>query len=100
MLEVIETTIYSEWIAGLTDLRARGRIAVRIDRLAAGNPGDVKSVGEGVSELRIDYGPGYRVYFTRKGRLVVLLLCGGDKSTQERDIVTAKAIAKEYKNAR
>ena len=100
MLKVLETTVYGEWIAGLKDLRARARIAVRIDRLANGNPGDAKSVGDGVAELRIDYGPGYRVYFTRKGQLVVLLLCGGDKSSQDRDIAAAKALAKELKDAR
>jgi putative addiction module killer protein len=100
MIEVRETTVFSAWMAGLRDHRARGRIAARIDRLADGNPGDAKSVGQGVSELRIDYGPGYRVYFTRSGRLVIVLLCGGDKSAQDRDIAAAKALAKELKDAR
>jgi putative addiction module killer protein len=100
VIEVLETTVYAEWIAGLKDLRARGRIARRIDRLANGNPGDAKSVGEGVVELRIDYGPGYRVYFMRRGPQIVLLLCGGDKASQDRDIAAAKALAKEFKDAR
>jgi putative addiction module killer protein len=85
-------------MAGLKDIRARARIADRIDRLTVGNPGDVKSVGDGVSELRIDYGPGYRLYFTRQGQRLVLLLCGGDKSTQNRDIDRAKALVKELKH--
>jgi putative addiction module killer protein len=76
--------------------RAKARIAVRIDRLAVGNPGDVRAVGDGVSELRIDYGPGYRVYDTRRGALVILLLCGGDKSSQDRDIAQAKRIAAQW----
>ncbi len=84
---------------GSRDLQARARIAVRIDRLADGNPGDAKSVGDGVSELRIDYGPGYRLYFTRKGDRLVILLCGGDKSSQDRDIRQAKAMAKEANDA-
>lgn len=99
MLEVRQTAVFRNWATRLRDLRARARIAARIDRLAAGNPGEVKSVGDGVSELRIDYGPGYRLYFTRKGALVVLLLCGGDKSSQERDIRQAKALAKEANDA-
>ncbi|UUZ76253.1 type II toxin-antitoxin system RelE/ParE family toxin [Polaromonas sp. P1(28)-13] len=89
MLEIRKTEIYAQWIDGLRDLQARARIQVRIERLAAGNPGDVKAVGEGVSELRIDYGPGYRVYFTKRGREVVILLAGGDKTTQSADIKTA-----------
>jgi putative addiction module killer protein len=97
MLEIRQTSAFSHWLAGLRDVRARVRIQVRIDRLALGNPGDVKSVGEGVSELRIPHGPGYRVYFTRSGTQVVLLLCGGDKSTQGRDIVIAKMLAREWK---
>ncbi len=100
MIEVVETDVYSEWFAGLRDLRARGRIVARTVRLSLGNIGDAKSLGDGVSELRIDYGPGYRVYFTRRGRLVVLLLCGGDKSSQDRDIKAAKALAKELRDDR
>ena len=95
MIEVRQTSIFSKWIAELRDRRAVDRIDLRIRRLSLGNPGDVKSVGEGVSELRIDYGPGYRVYFVRRGKVIVILLCGGDKSTQDRDIATAKFITKE-----
>lgn len=89
MYEVRKTDHYARWIDGLTDIHARARILVRVERLAAGNPGDVKPVGEGVSELRIDYGPGYRVYYTIRGRTVVILLVGGDKRTQAADIKTA-----------
>ena len=99
MIEVRQTAVFRAWVTGLRDLKARARIAVRIDRLAKGNPGDVQSVGGGVSELRIDYGPGYRLYFTRQGALLVILLCGGDKSSQDRDIRTAKALAKELNDA-
>jgi putative addiction module killer protein len=77
------------------DRRARPRITARIRRLSLGNPGDVKPVGSGVSEMRIDYGPGYRVYFTRRGDVVVILICGGDKRTQDRDIARALALARE-----
>ena len=94
MIEVRQTDQYSEWFADLRDRRARARINARIRRLSLGNPGDVKPVGEGVSELRIDYGPGYRVCFTRRGRKVVILLAGGDKRTQERDIQTALGFAR------
>jgi len=93
VIEVRQTDKYSEWFAALRDRRARARINARIRRLSLGNPGDVKPVGEGVSELRIDYGPGYRVYFTQRGRKVVILLAGGDKRTQERDIQTALEFA-------
>jgi putative addiction module killer protein len=95
MVEVRQTREYAKWFAELRDLRARARIAVRIDRLVLGNPGNVKPVGEGVSELRIDYGPGYRVDFTQRGSVLVILLCGGDKSSQDRDIAAAKALARE-----
>ena len=93
MIEVRQTKAFSDWMARLRDHRARARIAARIDRLALGNPGDVKPVGEGISELRVDYGPGYRVYFVKRGKALILLLCGGDKSTQNKDIKTAKEIA-------
>ena len=99
MIEVRQTAVFRGWHAGLRDLRARARVAVRIDRLAEGKPGDVKPVGEGVSELRIDYGPGYRLYFVQRGQAVVVLLCGGDKSSQARDIRQAKALAKETDDA-
>ena len=83
-IEIRETLTYARWFARLRDSNARARINVRIQRLLLGNPGDVRAVGEGVSELRIDYGPGYRVYFTRRGTTVVILLAGGDKSTKRR----------------
>jgi putative addiction module killer protein len=89
MIEVRQTEEYSEWFANLRDKQARARINARIRRLSLGNPGDVKPVGEGVSELRIDYGPGYRVYFLQRGREVVILLAGGDKRTQQKDIQKA-----------
>ena len=92
-MEIRKTDAFAKWIDGLSDIRARARILVRIERLSAGNPGDVKSVGEGVSELRIDYGPGYRVYYKRIGQTVVILLAGGDKRTQTRDIKTAHRLA-------
>ena len=94
MIEVRQTEEYSEWFANLKDKQARARINVRIRRLSLGNPGDVKPVGEGVSELRIDYGPGYRVYFLQRGREVVILLAGGDKRTQQKDIETALELAR------
>ena len=94
MLEIRKTETYAQWIDNLRDLQARARVQVRIERLAAGNSGDVKAVGEGVSELRIDYGPGYRVYFTKRGREVVILLAGGDKSTQSADIKIALRLAR------
>ena len=93
MIEIRKTEIFAKWLDGLHDIRARARILVRIERLAAGNPGDVKAVGEGVSELRIDYGPGYRVYYKKQGQKVVILLAGGDKSTQAKDIKTALRLA-------
>ena len=94
MLEIRKTEIFAKWLDGLNDIRARARIQVRIERLAAGNPGDVKAVGEGVSELRIDYGPGYRVYYRKRRQNVVILLAGGEKSTQAKDIKTALRLAK------
>src|SRR5580704_14039114 len=93
MVEVLKTAAFSDWMIGLRDHRARAKIAARIDRLALGNPGDVEPVGEGISELRIHYGPGYRVYFTRRGKMLIMLLCGGDKNTQTRDIKAAKLLA-------
>jgi putative addiction module killer protein len=84
-----------DWFDGLRDERARARIRIRIDRLSAGNPGDVEPVGEGVSEMRIDYGPGYRLYFAQRGKTVVVLLCGGDKRTQARDVKRAIEMARE-----
>jgi len=95
MLEVRQTSLYSEWFADLKDRTAKVRIDIRIRRLSLGNPGDVKPVGEGVSEMRVDHGPGYRVYFIQKADVYIVLLAGGDKSTQEKDIRNAKALARE-----
>jgi putative addiction module killer protein len=100
MFEVRETATFSAWFEGLKDLRARGRITGRLVRVSLGNLGDAKSVGDGVSELRIDHGPGYRVYFTRRGDRLVWLLCGGDKSSQPRDIARAKSLAQELRDDR
>ena len=94
MLEVRKTEVYATWLDSLRDVRARARVLVRVERLAAGNPGDVRSVGEGVSELRIDYGPGYRVYFKKQERTSIVLLAGGDKRTQSRDIETALRLSR------
>jgi len=94
MFEIRKTEAYARWIDGLSDIRARARILARVERLTTGNPGDVKPVGEGVSELRIHYGPGYRVYYTQRGREVFFLLAGGEKSTQARDIKTALRLAR------
>ena len=93
MIEVRQTEIYSEWFSRLRDRAAKARIDIRIRRLSLGNPGDVKPVGSGISELRIDYGPGYRIYFTHRGPAIVILLAGGDKSTQEKDISAAQELA-------
>jgi putative addiction module killer protein len=95
VIEIRETDTFSDWLRRLRDSQARARIAARVRRLAFGNPGDVRSVGEGISELRIHYGPGYRVYYVQRGAVLILLLCGGDKSTQDKDIETAKRLAKE-----
>ncbi len=89
MYEIRRSTAFDAWLTNLNDSNARARIAARIDRLALGNPGDVKPVGDGVSEMRIDYGPGYRVYYARADRVVYLLLCGGTKATQGADIKLA-----------
>ncbi len=93
-MEVRKTEIFAKWLDGLSDIQTRSRILARIERLADGNPGDVKPVGEGISELRIDYGPGYRVYYLLRRRELVILLAGGDKRTQARDIKTAIRLAK------
>ena len=94
MLEIRKTDEFAKWLDRLRDICARARILVRIERLSTGNPGDGKPVGEGVSELRINYGPGYRVYYNKVGREVVILLAGGDKRTQRNDIETALRLAK------
>jgi putative addiction module killer protein len=93
MIEVRQTEVFSKWLRGLRDGRAQRAIAARIDRLAKGNPGDVRPVGHGVSELRIRFGPGYRVYYVQRGHVLIVLLCGGDRSSQDADIVRAHAIA-------
>lgn len=95
MFEVRQTKVFINWVAGLKDQRAVARVDVRLRRLALGNMGDVKSLGDGVSEIRIDYGPGYRLYFTKQGDRIVVLLCGGDKKRQSADIERAKKMAKE-----
>lgn len=95
MIEIRQTETYAKWFAGLKDRQARVRIDVRIRRLSLGNPGDVKPIGSGVSELRIDYGPGYRVYFLQRGPMLIVLLAGGDKGSQDRDIKKALELARE-----
>ena len=94
MIEIRKTELFAKWLDGLRDLRARARIQARIERLAGGNPGDVRPVGERVSELRVDYGQGYRVYFKKRGRSLIILLAGGDKSTQAKDIRAALRLAR------
>jgi putative addiction module killer protein len=97
MLTIRRTATFDEWLKHLRDRRAIGRITSRLLRAEGGNLGDAKSVGDGVSEMRIDYGPGYRRYYVRQGVLIVVLLCGGDKTTQARDIAEAKRLAREWK---
>jgi putative addiction module killer protein len=97
MIEIRQTETYKKWFAALKDRNARMRIDVRIRRMSLGNPGDVKPVGEGVSELRIDYGPGYRIYFVQRGEVLIILLCGGDKSTQSGDIQKAHQLVRSVK---
>jgi putative addiction module killer protein len=94
VVEIRKTVLFARWIDGLRDFQARARIQARIERLALGNPGDVKPVGEGVSELRVNYGPGYRVYYKQRGRELIILLAGGDKSTQAKDITLALKLAR------
>ena len=97
MREILKFATFDAWLSGLRDTQARARIAARIDRLSPGNPGDVKPVGSGVSEMRIDYRPGYRVYFIQRGSTIVVILCGGDKRTQAADIKRAMRIAEDWK---
>ena len=99
MIEIRRTPQFARWLASLKDRRALAKITLRIDRLADGHAGDVKPIGEGVSELRIDHGPGYRIYHARRGSVVVMLLVGGDKSSQARDIAAAKKLAREWKES-
>ena len=97
-IEVRETDLYARWFQGLRDREARARILIRVRRLSLGNPGDVRPVGEGVSEMRIDYGPGYRVYFVSRGEQLTILLAGGDKQSQAGDIEVARALARSLRN--
>ena len=98
MVELLRTPEFDTWLSRLKDGRATARIAMRLDRLAAGNPGSVNSVGDGISELKIDYGPGYRVYYLQRGSIFILLLCGGNKGSQRRDIKKAKDLAEKWKD--
>jgi putative addiction module killer protein len=99
VIEIIKTDVFDQWLRGLRDTRARARITARIRRLSLGNPGDVKPVGKGVSELRIPHGPGYRIYYITRGPVIIILLCGGDKASQSCDIEQAKAIAAQWKES-
>jgi putative addiction module killer protein len=96
VLEIRQTEDFARWLKKLRDRQARGRILVRVRRLQLGNPGDVAPVGDGVSELRIPYGPGYRIYFIQRGATLIVLLAGGDKRTQDRDIARAKELARDF----
>lgn len=96
-MQIRQTSTFTKWFGALKDGNARARINVRIRRISLGNLGDVKPVGQGVSELRIDYGPGYRIYFVKHGEIIIILLCGGDKSTQEKDIQKAHELALQVK---
>lgn len=98
MVRVLRTSQFERWITKLKDERGKLRILRRIDRLANGNPGDVAPIGRGVSELRLDVGPGYRIYFLQEGEVLILLLCGGDKSTQTKDIARAHELASEWRS--
>jgi putative addiction module killer protein len=95
VFEVRKTDEFDKWLSALADQRAVAKIASRIERLGLGNPGDVKPVGEGISEMRVTHGPGYRIYYKQTGKTIVLILCGGDKSTQSKDIQRAKEIARQ-----
>jgi putative addiction module killer protein len=95
MYAITQTEIYADWFEALRDQRAKARILARLRRFSLGNPGDVKPVGKGISELRVDYGPGYRVYYIQRGATLIVLLCGGDKDTQAADIERAKELASQ-----
>ena len=95
-MEIRQTSVYQKWISKLRDRKAVARIDIRIRRLSLGQFGDVKPIGEGLSELRVDYGPGYRVYYMQRGMTIVVLLCGGDKSSQDKDVKKAKILARMY----
>ncbi|WP_180902553.1 type II toxin-antitoxin system RelE/ParE family toxin [Martelella soudanensis] len=98
MVELIKTATFDHWLSSLKDRTVAAKVAARLVRLSMGNPGDVQPVGSGISELRIHYGKGYRVYYMRRGELIIVLLCGGDKSTQKKDIKAAKMLADEWKD--
>lgn len=98
MIRIARSETFDKWMHNLKDKRGAARIQIRLDRLADGNPKDAKSIGTGISELRVDVGPGYRVYYQQRGDIVIALLCGGDKSTQKKDIENAKRIAKEWRD--
>jgi len=98
MVEIVKSSTFDQWLRRLRDRQAKARIEMRIRRLGLGNAGDVQPIGDGLSEMRIDYGPGYRIYYMQRGSIVIVLLCGGDKSTQQKDIATAKRIAAEWEN--
>lgn len=98
VIEIRQTDVFSDWLTDLRDQRARAKIAARVRRLALGNPGDVAPVGEGISEMRIHHGPGYRVYFVGRGEELIILLCGGDKSSQDQDIRSAKDLASQLED--
>ena len=97
MIQILQTEAYAKWFSGLRDRVARARIDIRIRRLSLGNSGDAKPVGDGVSELRANPGPGYQIYFIQRGEVVIVLLAGGDKSSQEKDIRNAQALTKDLK---
>ena len=97
MVEILKSDTFNRWMKKLRDRQAKARIEMSIRRLSLGNPGDVEPIGDGLSELRIDYGPGYRVYFMQRGEILIVLLCGGDKRTQKSDIEKAKSLAAEWK---
>lgn len=98
MIETIQTDIFSKWLSNLRDKQAKAKILIRLKRLSLGNAGDVKPVGQGVSEWRINFAKGYRVYYMQRGSVLIVLLCGGDKNTQQSDIAKAKQLADEWKN--
>jgi putative addiction module killer protein len=98
MADIVRSVTFDRWLCDLKDRQAVTRILARIDRLAVGNPGDVRPIGGGLSEMRIDHGPGYRVYYAQRGSVLIILLCGGDKSTQDRDISLARIIAEQWED--
>lgn len=98
-MEIIRSASFDKWLRGVRDKQAKARVLARVRRLGLGNPGDVRPIGQGLSELRIAYGPGYRVYYLQHGSIIIVLLCGGDKSTQSADIAKAKTVAKAWRQS-